>query len=299
MPADPNPAPVPAASLARRRVLGTTALVAAALATGCSDRDPAAPSSALTRLRQAGLARLAVAGEEPFGFVDTTGELTGAMPQIAQEVLASIGVPRVEPLVISFDSLIDTVLSGNADLVAAGMSITAARCKRVTFARPDFVLSQALGVRGGNPLHLADYDTIATRPDVRLGVLAGAVETRYATAAGIPADRIVPFRSPEELTTAVIAGDIAAFALTSLSTRRLVTTAAPHALEVTPSFIPVIDGEPQSERGAMAFDPEAADLIQAYTDAADVLRRSGVIARILRAWGFQDQEIADGTETVC
>ncbi|MDY7090994.1 MAG: transporter substrate-binding domain-containing protein, partial [Actinomycetota bacterium] len=170
------------------------------------------------------------------------------MPQIAQAVLAAIGIRRVEPLVVSFDSLIETVLSGNADIVAAGMSVTTDRCKQVTFAGPDFALPQALGVRGGNPLHLTDYRSVAVSPGTRLGVLSGAVETGYAIAAGVPAERIVPFRGPDELTTAVIAGDIAAFALTSLSTRRLVATAAPAALEVTPSFTPVIDGKPRLER---------------------------------------------------
>lgn len=289
----------PATPVSRRRVLGATALVAATLATGCSDHMTSASANALTRLRRTGLARLAIAGEEPFGFVDTNGILTGAMPQIAQDVLATIGISRVEPLVTSFDNLIETVLSGNADIVAAGMSITTHRCQQVTFARPDFVLPQALGVRGGNPLHLSDYRSIAAQPDTRLGVLAGAVETAYATAAGIPADRIIAFRDPDELTTGVIAGDIDAFALTSLSTRRLIATAAPSALEVTPSFVPIVGGRPQLERGAMAFNPSARALITAYTNAADALRRTGAISRILRAWGFQNQEIARGTETGC
>lgn len=291
--------PASATVLSRRRLVGVTTLVAATLATGCSRRAPQAAPDALARMRRAGLARLAVASEEPFGFVDANGDLAGAMPQIAQEVLATIGVARVEPVVISFDSLIETVLSGNADIVAAGMSVTAERCEQVAFARPDFVLPQALGVHGGNPMDLTDYRSIAGNPGARLGVLAGAVETGYARVAGVPAERIIPFRRPGELTTAVIAGDIAAFALTSLSTRRLVATAEPGALEVTPSFTPVIDGRPRLERGAMAFDPGAGTLVRAYTAAADGLRRSGVIARILRTWGFQDDEITDGAEPGC
>ncbi|SDT80223.1 transporter substrate-binding domain-containing protein [Actinoplanes derwentensis] len=299
MPHEPRPDPAPPTPWTRRRVLGTTALVSATLLSGCPRHDEPVPGDALARLRRTGVARLAVAGEEPFGFVDADGELTGAMPQIARQVLAAIGVARIEPLVISFDSLIDAVLSGSADIVAAGMSITAPRCTRVAFTRPDFLLPQALGVRGGNPLGLTDYDSIAAQPGIRLGVLAGAVETGYATAAGIPAERIIAFTGPDQLTTAVIAGDIDAFALTSLSVRRLVATAAPAALDVTPSFTPVVDGTPRLERGAMAFHPEAGDLIDAYAAAAADLRRSGAITRILRVWGYEDQEIADDTEKGC
>ncbi|WP_232539186.1 transporter substrate-binding domain-containing protein [Actinoplanes sp. SE50] len=273
--------------------------MSAALLTGCPHPEKSTPRDTLAKLRRTRVARLAVAGEEPFGFVDAGGELTGAMPQIAREVLAAMGVPRIEPLVMDFTSLIDAVLSGNADIVAAGMSITTARCARVAFARPDFRLPQALAVRGGNPLHLADYAGIAARPGTRLGVLAGAVETEYATAAGVPEERIIPFTGSDQLTTAVIAGDIDAFALTSLSVRRLVATTAPGALDITPSFTPIVDGTPRLELGAMAFHPGAPDLLDAYTAAAAKLRSSGTIARILRAWGFENQEIADGTEPGC
>ncbi|MEV4702422.1 transporter substrate-binding domain-containing protein [Actinoplanes sp. NPDC049316] len=285
--------------LTRRSLLSAAALTATTLATGCSGPGSSAQSDRLARLRRAGVARLAVAGEEPFGFVDGNGDLTGAMPQIARVVLDAIGIPRVEPLVMNFDSLIDTVRSGTADIVAAGMSITAQRCRQAAFARPDFVLRQALAVRSGNPLQLSDYRSVAARPEARLGVLAGAVEARYAAAAGVPAERIVAFRRADDLTTALITGDITAFGLTSLSARRLVGTAAPGALEATPAFAPVVDGEPRLERGAMAFDPGDRSLIEAYTSAAERLRASGDVARILRAWGFQDDEIAAGTEPGC
>ncbi|GAA2526532.1 transporter substrate-binding domain-containing protein [Pilimelia columellifera] len=274
----------------RRRLLGGAAgmFVAAVAPAGCT-RD-ARPGSRLGALRARGVARLALANEEPFGFVDAAGRPTGAMPQIAAAVLTRLGVARVEPVSTNFARLIDTLLDDRADLIAAGMSITDDRCRQVTFVGPDFSLPQALGVAVGNPLRLTDYRSVAAAPGARLGVLGGAVEAGYAAAAGVRASHILPFLEQEELVTAVISGDIAAFGLTSLSTRMLVSQARPGALEATASFWAVVDGVRQQERGAMAFNPDHDDFAAAYAAKATELRRAGELAAILRRWGFRPDE---------
>jgi len=279
------------AGLSRRRLLGGSIGFLTVAATGAACGDRGKPRTRLAAMRQRGFARLAVANEEPFGYVDAAGNLAGAMPAIAAAVLHPLGVERVEPVSTTFTRLIETVLDGRADLIAAGMSITDSRCAQVTFARPDFYLPQALGVAKGNPLRLRDLSSVAASPQARLGVLTGAVEADYATAAGIPAARILRFDRQEELVTAVLSGDISAYCLTSMSARALVAKAAPGALTVTPAFWPFIAGTRREERSAIAFNPEDTTLVSAYGAKASELRRAGTLGAILRRYGFHPDEI--------
>ena len=68
----------------RRSLLAGVAALGALGAAGCS-RVPTASTTnggdLLERLRAAGVARLGIAGEIPFGYIDKNGDLTGEAPE--------------------------------------------------------------------------------------------------------------------------------------------------------------------------------------------------------------------------
>lgn len=72
--------------LSRRRLLALAGALPV-LAAGC-----AAPTgSALERARKAGVLRVGIAGERPYGYADAAGRVTGAQPEVARAVLATLG----------------------------------------------------------------------------------------------------------------------------------------------------------------------------------------------------------------
>jgi polar amino acid transport system substrate-binding protein len=167
----------------------------------------------LAEARQAGTLRIGVAGEAPYGFLSSDGEVGGQAPQLAQVVLCRLGVPAVEGRTVDFGVLIPALNSGRFDLVAAGMTVTRERAQQVLFTDPYFCEGTALAVARGNPLRLSDLVSVA-RTGARLGVLRGAVEERYASAAGVSAARTARFEGTTDLFDALQAGHVDAAALT-------------------------------------------------------------------------------------
>src|SRR3546814_1976376 len=71
------------------------------------------------------------------------------------------------------------------------MFITPARCKEVAFSEPSYGIGQAFLVKEGNPQSLKDYAPIAENEDLKLAVMAGAVEVGYAKKAGVGMSQLV------------------------------------------------------------------------------------------------------------
>ncbi|NED02034.1 ectoine/hydroxyectoine ABC transporter substrate-binding protein EhuB, partial [Streptomyces sp. SID6648] len=69
----------------RRTLLAGVAALGALGAAGCSRVASASDvegGDLLSRLRAQGVARLGIAGEIPFGYIDKNGELTGEAPEL-------------------------------------------------------------------------------------------------------------------------------------------------------------------------------------------------------------------------
>ena len=66
------------------------------------------------------------------------------------------------------------------DIIAAGMFINPKRCEQVQFSEPSYGIGQAFLVADGNPKGINDYGTVAEKSDLKLAVMAGAVEKGYA-----------------------------------------------------------------------------------------------------------------------
>ncbi|GAA1874931.1 ectoine/hydroxyectoine ABC transporter substrate-binding protein EhuB [Pseudonocardia ailaonensis] len=266
------------ALVSRRAFLAGTAGLAVLGACG-------ARGTTLERMRANGVARVGISGERPYGYPGSDGSVTGEAPTVARTVLAGMGVDGLEAVQVPFGTLLDGLLAGQFDLVAAGTTITPGRCARVAFSRPDFVAPVAFLVPAGNPRGIRTFDGVR-RAGVPLGVLAGAAEQEYAQAAGITDVRTYDGQST--LFRAVRDGDVPVAALTRISLLDELARNPGTPLQVTPG-IPVRenpDGTQVYPVGAFAFRPGNTDLLAAFDAGLTDLHTSGRWLDLVRPFGF-------------
>ncbi|MET8452057.1 ectoine/hydroxyectoine ABC transporter substrate-binding protein EhuB [Streptomyces sp. NPDC005209] len=282
----------------RRSVLaGVAALgaVGALGATGCTRVAAASGEDGgdlLDRLRAQGVVRLGIAGEIPFGYIDTDGHLTGEAPELAKVVFKRLGVDRVQPVPTEFGSLIPGLNSQQFDVVAAGMYVNPDRCEQVIFADPDYQMLDSFIVRKGNPKGLHTYqDVVAKKAKFATGT--GYAEIQYAVGAGYKESDILIVPDQVAGLNAVEAGRADVFAGTALTTREVVKKSA--KAEATRPFAPIVDGAPHVDGGAFAFRPTETKLRDAFNSELHRLKRSGELFRILRPFGFTKAEMTDLT----
>ncbi|GAA3498292.1 ectoine/hydroxyectoine ABC transporter substrate-binding protein EhuB [Streptomyces prasinosporus] len=284
-----NPGP------SRRSLLAGVATLGALGAAGCSRVPTEARANGgdlLDRLRAAGVVRLGIAGEIPFGYIDKDGELTGEAPELAKVVFKRLGVDRVQPVPTEFGSLIPGLNSQQFDVVAAGMYINPERCEQVIFSDPDYQMLDSFIVRKGNPLGLRSYRDVVEKK-ARFATGTGYAEIAYAVEAGYDEGDILIVPDQVAGLNAVEAGRVDVFAGTALTTREVVKKSS--RAEVTEPFKPIVDGEPHVDGGGFAFRPTETRLRDAFNAELRKLKESGELLRILRPFGFTEAEMTDLT----
>lgn len=214
--------------------------------------------------------RVAVANEQPYGYIDSNGNLTGEAPTVAREILRRIDPDiRMEGKAMDWSRLIPSVQEGEVDVIAAGMFITPARCREVAFTDPTYVVGESFLVDSGNPEGITDYHSISNNPDAKVALVAGTVEYNYAMHAGIPADRAILYRDFTRAVDALEADAVDAVGLTSLTARSLARRVGDGRFEATPQFYPVIHGEEQKGYGAFAFRKGDEAIVEAFNREID------------------------------
>ncbi|MFV0135808.1 ectoine/hydroxyectoine ABC transporter substrate-binding protein EhuB [Streptomyces sp. HMX87] len=279
----------------RRSLLAGVAALGALGAAGCSRVATASDTEGgelLERLRAQGVARLGIAGEIPFGYIDKNGELTGEAPELAKVIFQRLGVDRVQPVPTEFGSLIPGLKSQQFDIVAAGMYVNPERCEQVIFSDPDYQMLDSFIVRKGNPLGLHNYRDVVEKK-AKFATGTGYAEIGYAVEAGYPRGEILIVPDQVAGLNAVETGRADVFAGTALTTREVVKKST--KAEVTEPFKPIVNGEPHVDGGAFAFRPNETNLRDAFNVELHKMKKSGELLRILRPFGFTEEEMTDLT----
>lgn len=279
----------------RRSLLAGVAALGALGAAGCSRVPTAAATDGgdlLDRMRAAGVVRLGIAGEIPFGYIDRNGDLTGEAPELAKVVFKRLGVDRVQPVPTEFGSLIPGLNSQQFDVVAAGMYVTPERCEQVIFADPDYQMPDAFVVRKGNPKGLHNYKD-AFEKGAKIATGTGYAQIQHAMEAGYRRSDILIVPDQVAGLNAVEAGRVDLFTATAVTSRLVVRSSS--TTEVTQPFIPLVDGKPQLAGGAFAFRPTETKLRDAFNTELHKLKKSGEVFRILRPFGFSEAEMTELT----
>jgi polar amino acid transport system substrate-binding protein len=278
----------------RRRALAALAVVLLALLAACTRTEggsggggsgASASGSALQRLQDAGAITVGFAGEAPYSYEDK-GELTGAIVDLHREIFGELGIDQLDGVSTEFQSLIPGLNARRFDAVSAGMSILPERCEQASFSEPEFMYTTAFLVPQGNPDRLTDMQSAAAA-GITLATVSGAIETSYADTLGIENLQVA---TPQDGLDAVVAGRADALALTGVSLNSLAESAdAP--VEVTDSFVAVIDGVPQIGAGGTVFRTEDSDLRDAYNEKlAAIVDDEQRYLEIMGPYGFTAAE---------
>jgi polar amino acid transport system substrate-binding protein len=215
----------------------------------------------LERAKSEGYIRVGFANEAPFGYATPDGKLTGESPEVVKAVLAKMGITQVDGVLTEFGSLIPGLQAGRFDIIAAGMFVNPKRCEQVQFSEPTYGIGQAFLVPAGNPKGVADYGSIAGNPDLKLAVMAGAVEAGYAKDSGVAEGQLVILPDQSSLVKAVQAGRADAAALTALSIADMASKN--EGVESTKPF-GTVAGKSVVGHGAVAFRKDDTDLYEAF-----------------------------------
>jgi polar amino acid transport system substrate-binding protein len=244
----------------RALLLSAAGLGAAAGMMGAGSRLAFAEST-LERAKKDGFIRVGFANEAPFGYATPDGKLTGEAPEVAKAVLAKMGINQVDGVLTEFGSLIPGLKAGRFDIIAAGMFINPKRCQEIAFSEPSYGIGQAMLVKKGDPKGIKDYSSIAANKDLKLAVMAGAVEAGYAKDAKIPQDQLVVLPDQSSLLAAVQSGRADAAALTALSIADMAKKG--EGVESTTPFGEVA-GKSVKGHGGFGFRKEDKDLYEAF-----------------------------------
>lgn len=247
-------------------------------------------SGTLAELQEAGSITIGIANEEPYGFQDDEGNITGEAPEVARVVLGELGITEVNAEIVEFGALIGGLQAGQFDMIAAGMYITPDRAEQILFSDPDYCVGEAFAVPEGNPAGLETFETVAGNPDITIAILSGAVEEGYAETAGIPADQIELFADVNAQYDALEAGRVDAVTGTSLTIINQVE--GRDGFEATDPFFPLDEnGEEILGCGGFGFRNDDQEFRDAFNDELNRLQDEGELLPIIADFGFAEGDI--------
>lgn len=264
--------------------LATVGVLTLAACGGDSDSDS---GSALEQLREKGSITVGIAGEEPYSYTDENGDLTGATIALHREVFSNLGIDEVEGQLVEWDALIPGLNADRFDAISAGMSILPDRCKQASFGDPEIMYTTALLVPEGNPKGLESMQDIK-KSGAKFAAMSGAIEQGYADSLDID---VTTVQSPQDGLDAVVNGQVDVYALTGISLRAMAANNADAPVEVTDSFVAVVDGVEQVGAGATVFRTDDDELRDAYNEElAKIIGDPAEFERVLGPFGFTEAE---------
>lgn len=279
-------------SRSRRALIG----IAAALLT-VTGASLVHAETTLEKAKKAGYIRVGFANEAPYGFATPDGKLTGESPEVVKAVLKKMGIDQVDGVLTEFGSLIPGLQAGRFDIIAAGMFITPKRCQQVRFSEPTYGIGQALLVPKGDPKGIKDYSSIAANKDLKLAVMAGAVEAGYAKDAGLDPSQVVVLPDQSSLVKAVQSGRADAAALTALS---IADMASKNDGVESTKPIETVAGKSVVGHGGVAFRKEDKDLADAFDAQLKTFIGSPEHLALVTPFGFGKGFLpAKTTEELC
>ncbi|MGO1550353.1 MAG: transporter substrate-binding domain-containing protein [Nesterenkonia sp.] len=226
---------------------------------------------------------VAIAGEEPYSWLDDSGEPTGAAVALADEILGERMGYDVEAELTDWDSLIPGVNAGQWDVVSAGMSITPERCEQAAFSEPEIMYTTAFLVEEGNPYDVHNFEDLAEVQEsegIDVVTLTAGVEAGYTEDLGIETTGV---SSAPDGIDFVTGGRADVFALTAISLNA--AAGDMDGVEVTDAFAHEVSA------GSTVFRTDDEELLSEYNDHLAELKESGEFLDIISEFGFTEEEV--------
>lgn len=260
----------------------------------CAVATAAQAQSTLDRALKEGYIRVGFPNQVPYAYADEKGVLTGADAVVARMVIQKMGIKEMDGVLTEFASLIPGLKAGRFDIVLA-MFVNPQRCAQVAFSEPIYRVGQGIIVRQGNPKKIRNYDDLVKQDDLKIAVMAGAVQMNNLKKLGVPDSRIVSFPDGPSAIAAVSAGRADVFTISDLPARRLLAAAGPSTpLEMVPAFAPpIVDGRPAQGHSAFAFRPEDTTLQQAFNKALAEVMATPAFLEAMAPFGLTRDNLPD------
>ncbi|MDQ0391357.1 ectoine/hydroxyectoine ABC transporter substrate-binding protein EhuB [Labrys monachus] len=270
---------------------GATVL-AGALADG--SRTPAhAAEGTLAKIKARGRLIAGIANEQPYGYVDANGKLTGANIDVLRAVVAPLGITQIEAPIVDFGALVPGLAADRFDVIGAGLFIRPARCKVIAFSNPVTRSGGAFLVKAGNPLGLHSLKDVAAKKNARFGTQSGSNQVQEAKDAGIEADRVSLFDKDNEALAALQADRIDVVYFPDVEIAGLLKTANDPKIERALPFdqIPGPDGKPSFNYHAFGLPKGDKEFADAFNAELKKLRTSGRLLELLKPYGYTENEL--------
>ncbi len=237
--------------------------------------------------------RVGYAVEPPYIELDERGRVSGESAEVLRATLRALGQPEPVWVPVPFSRLIHQLELGRIDVIAAGLFITPERSRRVDFSRPTLAVASALLVRRGNPDRLHNLSDLSADNDLRLAVLDGAAEARLARGHGIASRALVSVNDVAEAVQLLRQREVAAFALSAPSLRRLA------AREPDLEVVELGDLDPARDIGLPAFAWRPGDPhLPAFDAALGQYLGSPAHLQLVRGLGYTPAEILQAVHHV-
>lgn len=210
----------------------------------------------------------------PFEFLDSKSkDFTGYDMDLIRAVGKQAGYD-VEILNMGFDALIPAVLTGSIDVIAAGVSITPERQKRVDFTTPYYVSGVSMLIRKTDA---EQYKTFADLKGKKIGVQIGT--TGAEKAKEVPGAKVTSFNTTSEAFMDLMTGNSDAVLLDRPVLGYYLKSQARAARVLTiPAYIA------DAEEFGFAVKKGNKALLEKLNKAYAELKASGEVDRIQAKW---------------
>lgn len=244
----------------------------------------------LEQIKHQGYIRGATANEVPYGYMDENGKAAGIGPDVAAQVLKSMGIKDIEWVVTPFGSLIPGLKANRFDFVAAEQNILPDRCKQVQFTTPNSSYGEGLLVKAGNPKNLHSYEDFKKNPSLKMAIVTGADQLDFAHAMGIPDSQLVMIPNNADALSTIETGRADAYAATELTVARLATHSK--AVEAAKPFTdPIVNGKSVRSYGGFSFRKQDKALFDAFNKALIAFKKTPDYKKILLHYGLSEQSV--------
>lgn len=152
--------------------------------------------------------RIGVALYPPWAMQDEDGDLRGFEIDVGRQLAEDLGV-KPKFVVMVWDDLLSSLMTGKVDIIASGFSITPDRALKVNFSQP--YSSSGTGLATNLAL-TQDFESLTdlNRPTTEIAVVTGTLSERFARTS-FPAAGFEAFKTSEDASQALIDGEVHAF----------------------------------------------------------------------------------------
>ena len=252
-----------------------------------------AAEGTLAKIKARGHLIAGIANEQPYGYMNTDGKLTGSNIDVLRAIMEPLGVTQIEAPIVDFGALVPGLAAGRFDVIGAGLFIRPARCKVIGFSNPVTRSGGAFLVKAGNPLQLHSLKDVANKKNVKFGTQTGSNQVQEAKDAGIEANRLTLFDKDNEALAALQADRVDVIYFPDVEIVGLLKTANDPKIERALPFdqIPGPDGKPSFNYHAYGLPKGDEEFATAFNAELKKLRTSGRLLELLKPYGYTENEL--------